>query len=75
MQDLWNIILSFANHLGYSALMFTNTNVAADRFMSFFMKEIQESLVSNRTAYAIFASIPWIASILISKMWCLTQAY
>ncbi|CAJ0607843.1 unnamed protein product [Cylicocyclus nassatus] len=66
MPDPWNIILSSTDNLGYLALMFTNTNVAIDRFMSFYLSKVQQSLASNKTAYAFFASIPCITSVLIT---------
>ncbi|VDP20317.1 unnamed protein product [Heligmosomoides polygyrus] len=40
--DPWNAILSCTDNLGYLALMFTTTNVAADRFLLFFQPKMSE---------------------------------
>ncbi|EYC10485.1 hypothetical protein Y032_0055g2581 [Ancylostoma ceylanicum] len=40
IKDPWNGILSVADNLGYLALMFTTTNIAVDRFTSFFLPQV-----------------------------------
>ncbi|VDM85748.1 unnamed protein product [Strongylus vulgaris] len=41
IADPWNAILSSTDNLGYLALMFSNTIVAADRFTFFFLREVR----------------------------------
>ncbi|KAL6733256.1 hypothetical protein Aduo_003919 [Ancylostoma duodenale] len=46
--------------------MFTTTNMAADRFLLFFLPKIHRFLTSRRRLFACFTSIPWLSSISIT---------